>query len=255
MRFADTLKDLAEGRMDPDAWIGWWDENAAEVEAVCPRGCFLKLKPRRPGPLGANEVALGSQGGACSILEALKLPFVRSDRYQIAWNEDFQRFCAAEKERKRLRIKELEPRLKSLEGLFPKFARFLRRRAGDVDQIDEPATDSEISAIENALGVPLPQTFKQLLNVTRELHMNALSLGVEQVFRHPAEVGGPTGSICIADYWLEADGDQVLVEYRPDPLPDPPVFYYAHEQGSARPLASRLTEWIESLSRSPIFRT
>ena len=55
---------------------------------------------------------------------------------------------------------------------------------------------------------------------------------------------------------IEGDGDQVLLAYSPRPVPDPPVYYYAHAAGrnTARKLAPSVSEWIESLPKSPLFR-
>lgn len=258
IRFAGTLKELAEGRMEPDDWLAWWKEHTDEVEAACPRGWFLKLKPMQVNS-GANRAAFISQDGACAILESLGLSFVRSNRYQIAWNEDFQKFYAAEKDRKELRAKQIAPRLLALAGTFPKFARFLKKQANEIDQIEEPASEHEIVATEQSLGMPLPHAYKLFLECTRALSLDGLSIGLEQVFRHPAVIGGEPQTmetICIAEYWLEGDGDQVLVPYSVERTEDLPVYYYAHSAGTniARELGSSITAWIESLPRSPLFR-
>jgi hypothetical protein len=257
--FVGPLKDLAEGRMEPDAWIEWWNAHAGEIEAVCPRGWFLKLKPRQLEDSGVNRAAFISQEGACTVLEALKVPFVCSDRYQRAWKEDFHLFCEQEKARKHLRTKQFAPRIDALAMVFPKFAQFLRKRAGEIDQMEEPAHESDIAKVEQVLGVPLPGAYRQLLKCTRAVNLGGLSICLEDTGSHPAVIPGEKGSsaaICIAEYWLEADGDQVLVECSSTPEHDPPVFYYAHAVGShtARRLAPSLSTWLESLPKSPVFR-
>src|SRR5215203_672178 len=46
-KYAGVLKDLAEGRTEPDDWVAWWNEHAAELEsASCPPGWLLGLKPK-----------------------------------------------------------------------------------------------------------------------------------------------------------------------------------------------------------------
>lgn len=261
-RFAGVLTDLAEGRLAPTAWVVWWGAHAHEVEAACLQlskpGWALKLKPTG-ATLGDNGVALISQRGACEILGFLNLPFVRSDRYQKHWQEDFAKFRAAEDAGKQARANQMGPRISALAEAFPKFARFLKKRIDKIDRLEEPATLQELAALEESLGVPLPSSFKRFLECTKSMSLDGFSIGVGSVCEHIAAVDGqsqPGKSICIAEYWLEADGDQVLLEHTPAPADDPPVFYYAHEarKSAARKLAPSFSAWIESLSRSPVFR-
>jgi hypothetical protein len=258
LRFVGPLKELAEGRTEPDAWLAWWAAHADEVEAVCPRGWFLKLKPKQVEQ-GASGATHFSQLGACEVLEKLKVPFERSDRYARARQEDFQRFLAAEEATKKARAHQFEPIFDALAKFFPKFARFLKNRARDIDRLEEPASPQEIAEVEQALGAPLPQAYTRLLQCTRALSLDGLYMGLDQVHRHLAVAGKPSQgaeTICIGEYWLEGDGDQVLVAYNPHPMPDPPVYYYAHGAGTttARRLAASVTKWIESLPKSPVFR-
>lgn len=260
MRFVDRLKDLAEGRVEPEDWFAWWASNSAEVEAACPRGWFLRLKvSASKSEYGVYDTLWGSQEGAIYVLEALKVPYLRSDRYKNARDQEVQRFLAAAKARKEERANRLSPRLKAIGKDFPKFARFLKKIADDIDDIGEPASAAELEAIEKAVGVTLPEKLKAFLNSTRRLCLDGFSMGLDQVFNHPALVVGERGvapAICIAEYWLESDGDQVLLECSPSPDQDPPVYYYAHadKKNTARQLAPSFSAWIESLPRSTVFK-
>jgi hypothetical protein len=257
IKFAATLKELAEGRMDAESWLAWWTDHAGEVEATCPRGWFLKLKPRQVDS-GANRAAFISQCGAFSILEALNVPFTPSDRYQRAWTENFRKFCIDKKQQQSRLAEQFEPRISVLAANYPKLATFLKKRVESIDCLGEPATESETSNVERSLGVSLPRAFRRFLGCTRALTLDGIAIGLEQVFRHPALIGDQapgTENLCIADYALEADGDQVLFDLR-SALDDPPVYYYAHAAARklARPLAPSFTAWLESLPKSPLFR-
>jgi hypothetical protein len=252
--FVGTIKDLAEGRLEPADWLAWWDAHAAELESASPRGWFLKLKPRGVADSGANRAASESQDGACVILGALNVAFVRSDRYQRAWEEDFRRFEEAQKAKSKLLAKQFEPQLRALGEPFPRFARFLKRRVENIDVLDGPASEEEIDAAERSLGTPLPIACRRFFLCARVLNLDGFSIGLNDVFPHPASIGAQSPALCIAEYWLEADGDQVLVESHPQPASDPPVYYYAHAEGKVRKLAASFTDWIEALPRSPVFK-
>ena len=88
--------------------------------------------------------------------------------------------------------------------------------------------------------------------------MEGLVFGIEHPFVHESQaVLLPTeGLMCFADYWLDADGDQVLFDLRNDSSDDPPVFYYSHEANPPciRRIASSFSEWLEKLPRSDVFR-
>ena len=156
-------------------------------------------------------------------------------------------------------MREFAPQIAAITEHFPKFGSFLKKRVRDIDTLEPAAAEAEITAAEQGLGVSLPDTYKRFLRCTKSLTFDVLSIGSFFVFPHPAKIvdaGIESGSICIADYWLEADGDQVLVECRPKMESDPPVYYYAHAEGphAVRKLANSFSAWIELLPRSPVFR-
>jgi hypothetical protein len=258
LQFVAVLKDLAEGRLEPSDWLTWWSNHSAEVEAACPRGWFLKLKPSQLES-GPNRAASISQVGAFAVLEGLDQPFVRSDRYDVAWSEDFRRFREGLALRKKQLADQFAPRLSALASVFPKFARFLRTRIDDIDEMEGGASEPEILELEESIGAPLPEAYKQFLRCTRLLALDGLSFGMRETCRHPAFIEGQqneAGTICIAEFALEADGDQVLIECCAVPTDDPAVYYYAHSRGvnAARKLDTSISAWIETLPKSSVFR-
>lgn len=260
LQFVDSFKDLVEGRMEPADWLHWWEAHAAEVEVACPRGWFLRLKtPTDRSGFGINDSVWGSQQGAAYVLTALRVPFALSDRYKLARDQDVERVLAAAKEQKVARARQFNPRLNALAKHFPKFARFLKKHADDIDQLEEPATEAEILAAEQSVDASLPESLKQLLRSTRGLSRDGFAIGLAQIFPHPAVLSGRPAAVrtvCIADYWLEADGDQVVIAASPNPCEDVPVYYYGHATGvnTARELAGSLSAWLESLPRSSVFK-
>jgi cell wall assembly regulator SMI1 len=156
---------------------------------------------------------------------------------------------------------------------FPRFAGVLAARVNEpylVEHVLPPATTADLQRLESELGVPLPASYKQLLTVTRGFWLSGgvVQLSTTHPFFHEWEPlaeltpqqrrsvqqkGGrwppPTGGmLCFAEYFLEADGDQVLWDVKSGPQDgEYPVMYYAHESypPSVRRVASSFREWLE----------
>jgi hypothetical protein len=258
LKFVPPLKDLAEGRYAPEAWVAWWNQHAAELQAALLPGWFIRLKPRFEGT-SLNGTVEGCQDGACYVLDALKVPYDHSSRYHDAWELEYRRSCEESKAKQKALAKRYAPMIRAVEKNFPKFARFLKRRVEDIDSMAEPASETDLAGFEKTLSLKLPATYRTFLHCTRSIELEGLKFGIEHPFVHEAKPGVilPTeGMLCIADYWLEADGDQVLFDLKGHAGDDPPVFYYAHGQAPprVRPLAPTFTGWLEGLPRSPLFR-
>jgi hypothetical protein len=109
--------------------------------------------------------------------------------------------------------------------------------------------------LEHTLGLPLPESLKTLLRVSQHIQLEGFDLGHLFFHEQREQLPGPSdGMLCFAEYWLEADGDQMLIDPRDLPADDPPVYYYAHSVPEVRPLGQSFSAWLESLGRSPLFR-
>ena len=153
---------------------------------------------------------------------------------------------------------------------FPGFYRLLIGRDGaEIEHILPPATDAEIAGIERKCGVPLPDSYKRLLRCARGFWLlgGSIQFGSQHPFFHdfpPLErltlqqrqvvacKGGSWppashGMLCFAEFFMEADGDQVLWDVSQG-LRDGeyPIYYYAH---NARPpsvckLSENFKSWL-----------
>jgi hypothetical protein len=201
VKFACVLKDLAEGRTEPGDWFAWWNEHSAEVESLASPGWFLGLKPKGFNSGNAFGPIVSSQGGAGHILKALGVPFEPSQRYALAWREEFDRFCAAEKAKKAERTKKYRPMIGALGSEFPKLASFLKRRAADIEEMEPPASEAQLAEIEASLGLPLPDAYKRLLSCTGGFWIGPLDLRSHHRSVHRASPGAelrPTGCFALA---------------------------------------------------------
>ncbi len=162
--------------------------------------------------------------------------------------------------------------LERLAAAFPAFA----AKLGDgskyhLEEVELPATDAELDELEQSLGVPLPESYKALLRCARGFWLlgGAVQFGACHPFFHDFEpfdqLSPPQqravrrrgnqwpppsqGMLCFADFFMEADGDQVLFDVTRGLIDgEYPVMYYAHEASppSVRRLASGLPEFLSA---------
>ncbi len=160
-----------------------------------------------------------------------------------------------------------------LQVAFPRFARRLVLRASEpylVEHVLPPATDAELRSLETELGVPLPESYKRLLGLSRGFWLagGMVQLGTQHPFFHrfppygaltPEQRRGVSlkggnwpppsdGFLCFAEFFLEGDGDQVLWDTRQGLVAgEYDVYYYAHEARppSVRRIAPNFADWLD----------
>lgn len=158
---------------------------------------------------------------------------------------------------------------------FPDFA----AKLGDgvqfqLEEVHAPASESDLRELEKSLGLPLPESYKSLLRCAREFWL----LGGLVKFRRPffhrfdpldrltpqqrrtVQLKGGSwpppsqGMLCFADFFMEADGDQVLFDVSEGLIDgEYPVMYYAHEAAPAdvRRLANTFGEFMAAFLDYP----
>lgn len=233
---------LAEGRTEPADWLAWWDAHSEAVEKLVNRGTFLRVKPPRQGR-SANFSAMSSQKGIGIFLNEAGIPYVLSDRYQQADAEEFEAYRTSKRAAEKRRLKEWMPIIEALKPTFPKFAAFLKRRAVEIDELAAPKTWNAQEA--------MPSRYTEFCRCVGGLKIAGLDFN--DPFDHPG-TGDGRQWLCIADYFLEADGDQILIAKEDMSLDDPPVHYFAHAVPLLKATGMTFTAWIECLPRSPMFQ-
>jgi hypothetical protein len=161
----------------------------------------------------------------------------------------------------------------------PRFAEGLAAGRGEIEHVEPPASDADIRAIEESVGVSLPESYKQFLRCARGFWLfgGAVQFGTQHPFIHEfPPLGDLTaqqreivkwkggkwpppsqGMLCFAEFFVEADGDQVLFDIKKHPTAgEYPVMYYAHESRppTVRKLADGFLDFFEGLLDREEFR-
>jgi hypothetical protein len=167
--------------------------------------------------------------------------------------------------------------LEAAAKLFPRFARAARRR--HLEHVLPGATAADVAVLEGQLGLLLPESYKRLLRCARGFWLmgGVIQFGPQHPFVHdfpPLELltpqqrqvvalkGGPwppasQGMLCFAEFFMEADGDQVLFDTSGGLVGgEYPIMYWAHEgrPPSVRQLAGSFGEFMEGFLAYPAFR-
>lgn len=246
------IVDLAEGKLQQDAWLAWWDAHAQHLEDILSKGAFLKLKPRCRDENNSRAI-LSSQLGAWDLLDKLAIPYQRSERYQQQWQAEFAEYSQKQQALASEKQKRFSPIINHLKPNFPQFSKLLKRKFEDINALQAAASAVEIQAVENRLGITLPITLRDFFMCCQSVSMEGFTLQLDGMFIHPTTIDGQT-ALCIGDYWLEADGDQLLIISTSQQQNDCAVYYYAHaQQGSVKYLDSSFKHWLETLARSTLF--
>ncbi len=170
--------------------------------------------------------------------------------------------------------------LERLTLAFPKFAAKLGDGSHHIlEHVQPPATENELEALEQTLGTPLPEAYKTLLRCGRGywLFGGVVQFGSQHPFFHEFELieslsptqqmavqrkGGrwpppSQGMLCFAEFFMEADGDQVLFDVSKGLVDgEYPVMYYAHEESppTVRQLATGFRVFLEGFLDYPAFQ-
>jgi hypothetical protein len=158
--------------------------------------------------------------------------------------------------------------------LFPRFASLAADH--ELEHILPAATTEEVAALEGRLRLPLPESYKALLQCARGFWLlgGVVQFGSQHPFFHDfpslqsltmpqrriVEMkGGPwppssQGMLCFAEFFMEADGDQVLFDVAKGLVKgEYPIMYWAHEgrPPSVRKLADSFGEFMEGFLLYP----
>ncbi len=156
--------------------------------------------------------------------------------------------------------------LEDLSHHFPSFAE--KVRAYEPEHLRDGLSGDQLDKLEKELGVPLPSSYRTFLRCCGQMWLmgGVIQFAEGHPFFHnfpplselsPRQIevvrarGGSwpppsQGMLCFAEFFLEADGDQVLFDVSAG-LNDGeyPVMYYAHEGPAVRLLASSFREFME----------
>jgi hypothetical protein len=150
---------------------------------------------------------------------------------------------------------------------FPKFYQQLQEGRGElIEEVLPGASEADLEKLEQSLGLPFPESYKRLLRCSRGFWLfgGVVQLSSGHPFFHQfSKVTGKTrggtwppasdGMLCFAEFFMEADGDQVLFDVSNGLINgEYPVMYYAHDEpNELRKLADSFEQWLNEFLDYP----
>ncbi len=262
----DTLHAFVAGNLSSNEWMSWLREHRDCFAGVLTRRELAEFGASRRKEVApkADEVAL-AHVRVCQLLLAHDPSLTPSERYdqeataaENARLEQEEREEADRERRVRQRRDEHATRIDRLGAAFPKFARALKRKAHAIEYFHADVSEADVDATERGLGVCLTTEYRSFLSCCR-----CLDLGGTIRFDEPFEPGQWTGikrlpaphMVIIAEFWKDADGDQLVLALPGKPCAEAPVYYYAHAWPKLVKFAPSFTHLLEKkLSRTELFR-
>jgi hypothetical protein len=238
-----TLKALAEGTLEPDAWQAWWKKNGRGLEKLIGAAAAARLQPK--ADQSPSEAAFNSQNEAMVVLKNARVRVKRSMCY-------LERYIKEDNAREADKAGQLKPRINLLKQQFPNFHACLFRNSKKIETFERGASETEIAQMEKTLQTKLPKPIREFFKTTKHFGVEGLKLDLDQIFVHPGDKSAAGGKryLCLGNYFWKDDGDQILVDVTA-PAADPKILYYAHSAPSPRvqPLADSWNAFLEKLPK------
>jgi len=167
--------------------------------------------------------------------------------------------------------------IKRMKAAFPDFAnKLVESPQVGLEQVRPPISEVDLNKLETSLGLQLPESYKSFLRCARQFWLfgGIVQFGTQHPFFHefePFDKLPPKqqlfvkqrsgrwpppsqGMLCFAEFFMEADGDQVLFDVSKGLVNDEyPIMYYDHETPSVRRLADTLSQFLTEFLDYPAF--
>lgn len=229
--------ELSEGKLNAKEWIQWFSTYKDDIEKICGRTAFLKIKTKESCS-DIQNIYIG-QLGAFEWLKSVNINSDFSDVYKKGWEKEFSDFCKAEKQKQKQLQKDVENKFGSLKDTYPKFFRQLTRSYSDSDVIEVGVQPEDILAKEKELSLQLPEELVLWYQNISILKLEGIDLDFQEL---SIETVQKTQYLMLGEFWLYGDGDQLLYN-----LENQCIYIFAHEYAPPKALkiANSMPDFVE----------
>lgn len=233
----ETFSRLSEGKLTAQEWLSWFSDHKDDVEKICGRTAFLKIKPKESFS-GVRNLYIG-QLGAFDWLKSVKINVGFSDLYKKGWEREFDDFCKAEKQKQKQLQKEVEHKFGYLKNTYPKFFRQLTHSYSDSDVIEAGVQLEDIQDKEKELSIPFPEDLTTWYQNVSILKLEGIEIDFQEL---SPELIQKKQYLMLGEFWMYGDGDRLLYNLENQSIA---VFAHEHSPPKVIKIANSLSDFVE----------
>jgi hypothetical protein len=236
-KIIEKFIELSEGKLTAEDWKLWFSENAQNVEKICGRRYFLKIKPTD----SYSEIR-NVYYGQTAVYDWLKLKNVEvdvSDIYKQNYDKEFDDYRKAQDEKRKEVKKLVETKFGHLKEIYPKLVLQLTKSYDEYTKIEAGLSIDAIERIENELSLKFSEELKVFFTNISVFEFEGVEINcdfLEKQFFDKKEF------LILGEFWKYGDGDKLLYS-----IDNQNIFVFAHEYNPPKVIkqAQTMTEFVE----------
>lgn len=231
--------ELSEGKISAEEWKIWFSENAQNVEKICGKTNYLKIKIKDSNSEIQN--AYYGQTAVYNWLKSKNIEVKLSDIYKKSYEEEFDKYCKVQEEKRKKVKKLVEIKFGHLKEIYPKLLRQLTKSYDEYTKIEAGKSIDEIGIKENELSLKFSDELKIFFH-----HISVFEFeGIEINFNYlDKQLFEKKEFLVLGEFWQYGDGDKLLYD-----IDKQHIVVFAHEHNPPKVIkqAHTMTEFIEKI--------
>ncbi|MFV0531645.1 MAG: hypothetical protein ACK5MD_09455 [Flavobacteriales bacterium] len=238
-KIIEKFIELSEGKLTAVDWKIWFSDNAQNVEKICGRTNFLKIKPSNS--FSETRNAYHGQTAVSNWLKSKNVEVSLSDIYKQNYEKEFDDYCKAEDEKRKKLRKLVETKFGHLKDKYPKLIKQLTKSYDEYTKIETGKSIDEIEIKENELSIKFSDELKTFFNNVSVFEFEGVEINFNHLYK---QLFDKTEFLILGEFWQYGDGDKLLYN-----IENQSIFVFAHEYNPAKIIkqAQTMTEFIEKI--------
>lgn len=229
--------ELSEGKLSAEEWKNWFFENAQNVERICGRTNFLKIKTKESNSNIRN--AYYGQTAVFNWLKSKNIEVALFDIYKKSYEKEFDDYCKAQDEKSKQLKKSVEKQFGHLKETYPKLLKQLTKSYDT--KIDAEKSIDEIEIKENELSLKFYDELKTFFQHISVFEFEGLEINFNYLDK---QLFDGKEFLILGEFWKYGDGDKLLYD-----IDKQSIFVFAHEYNTPKIIeqAKTMTEFVEKI--------
>ncbi len=232
----ETLKKLSEGKLTPLQWKEWFIENTKNVEKICGRTNFLRLKPSKS--FSDIENIYYAQKNAVKWLDFKGIECNFSGRYEKEWKKEFDEFCRKKDEEEKQLKRNIEKKFSYLKDIFPKLFKQLTKSFDEYTIIKNEINLKDINNKEKEFNISMSEDLKNFFVNISTFEFEAINIEFKDI---ELETFNKKEYLILGEFWKYGDGDKLLYN-----IENHSIYVYAHGENKVYKQSNNMKDFIEN---------